>query len=335
MKKIIIIILSAILVGFIILFFAEKNPKVESIVPQISSSGTQPELTVNKESRSNKSLQNENIRIEKPSALDSLINLAFRSAKPVRFYGRIVDQFGQGVPGVKIVYSIYIVDSGGRITTQTDREGRFQTRSDRGIKLVIHKMNKSGYDIPFRKYSVFKLSKAGQHSGLWSETSPKNPFLYGVWRKTEGAAIIHGYLGNKFPSNDGFFQLGLLGIRGDIKIAFKTHPKGTRYSRNDWSVTIKSISGGLVESNDSFMYKAPVAGYKPEWVAEYKLGEKGWTDNIHRKFYFNVGQVYGKFNISVEPYSDPGKSSISGEYWINPIGTNLVFDKAKEIHMSR
>lgn len=96
-----------------------------------------------------------------------------------------------------------------------------------------------------------------------------------------------------------------------------------------WSLSIHVPSGGIAETNDLYLYEAPVEGYQPDWKIdikrnfpdEYREGFHGGT----YKFYvmLNNGQYFGRLYVDIKPFNRD-YSALRFESFINKSGdTNL------------
>ena len=113
---------------------------------------------------------------------------------------------------------------------------------------------------------------------------------------------------------------------GDLEIQFKKHLLSANDERFDWSVMLRAVDGGLIETYDELMYETPVDGYKPEWTFDRRKNGFNWewTDNELRRFYLKSrnGQVYASLWVVFRADKRP---SMELMYWANPEGSTTLY----------
>ena len=96
---------------------------------------------------------------------------------------------------------------------------------------------------------------------------------------------------------------------GDLKIAV-SRPPGviSGVNRQDWSVQIQAVDGGLIDSGDqaAVTYAAPQSGYQPSMTLAASTNGHG-VELIQQTFFVQSrnGQVYSKLGLSFRINSDP------------------------------
>jgi hypothetical protein len=101
---------------------------------------------------------------------------------------------------------------------------------------------------------------------------------------------------------------------GDLEvIIIRTSGSISQRNHGDWSIELKPINGGIIESDYQtarFTFEAPADGYQDGYLVEMRQDQPHWFDGIEKEFFFKSrgGQVYGKyylvFGINREP-NDP------------------------------
>jgi hypothetical protein len=122
--------------------------------------------------------------------------------------------------------------------------------------------------------------------------------------------------------------------QGDIRVRLlrpaEVDPKHTF----DWSFMMEAVQGGIIETTDTFLYRAPQNGYQPRYELVMSHSDPNWSDTVRKKFYVRSreGKVYASLQMTIYPDYD-GKSGIAVNYLANPAGSpNLEFDPAKQIN---
>lgn len=258
------------------------------------------------------------------------------------FYGRVVDQFGDPVVGVNIQTSVgggHLGGGSGSALTATDRDGYFIIKNKKGGSLQIQKMTKFGYDIDFIKQAsafIFTLSDQDRKynksiKDLDDYQNKKNAYIYRAWKITKetGKPDLHndqgrfGLLGNKQ-----WYTLDLLKHEemrkikgkgdGQIYVQFYRSNDSEIVWDNDWSFNLKVKGGGLIETDDLYMQRAPESGYISSW----SMSKKDIPESLQRKnaynrsFYLHIdNSFYARLNIEFRPYKRRGK--YQGQIMIN------------------
>jgi hypothetical protein len=83
------------------------------------------------------------------------------------------------------------------------------------------------------------------------------------------------------------------------------------------------VDGGIIATNDDFMYRAPEAGYRDKYEFAMPATSTNWLPEIdHQQFYVKSrnGQVFGSLEVRVIPdYND--RSVFDVHYAANPSGS--------------
>jgi hypothetical protein len=111
-----------------------------------------------------------------------------------------------------------------------------------------------------------------------------------------------------------------------VELEIRWNTPGTGDKPSDWSVSVKVVNGGIIESHDVFMYEAPSSGYQPEW--RFEANGKS-VESLKPDFYIvaSDGAVYGRLAMFLKPYMGKERE-MSVRYWINPNGSrNLLTEK--------
>ncbi len=115
-----------------------------------------------------------------------------------------------------------------------------------------------------------------------------------------------------------------------IAISINRPAIASNADKYDWSVRIQMAGGGLLESEDEFMYRAPASGYKPNFVFQFKKDADGWNSALKKKFFLETRQgIRGTVELEVYPVNLGGKTTFRLNSVINPSGSrNLEYDPA-------
>jgi hypothetical protein len=203
--------------------------------------------------------------------------------RQIRFVGRVVDQFGQPVPGARVTIQFGQAVPLGmyqRVTEDvytTDRKGYFSIRWRLGIGLLVTKIDKRGYE-----YSVDSNIRV---TG-WDVVQPPGPApswtapaVFHLRKRGETAHLMTGEFTFGFGVDQSGVEYGYDLIRGDglspkqlkdpslngeplcCDLLFKGIWKA---KDRTWSVVFAGgTPGGGVMISDQLLYQAPDNGYQP------------------------------------------------------------------------
>ncbi len=259
-----------------------------------------------------------------------LISKAEAAAKKIEFYGKIVDQYGNPVPGVQVKYiarSEYLVSSSGLGTVITDSEGHFNTEGAKGTGLSIRKFTKSGYQ--FTGIQRFDNFNRYEDSVLWQDFTKDQPYIFKAWKVERYPETIKSESNLYLLTPDG--RKSTFDILAKGKQRFKKGVEKGNFTisfdrvDNDWSVRLEALDGGVLETNDTFRNLAPESGYQ-EFV-EYKFPING-SDTVEKMYYIKMldGKYYGQMTIEFRAYNyRNGKAAVILSYVVNiENGRNLA-----------
>ncbi|HEX5056370.1 MAG TPA: hypothetical protein VFX02_07710 [Gammaproteobacteria bacterium] len=252
----------------------------------------------------------------------------------INFYGKIVDQYGQPVPGVIVKYaghnsSTYSSGASGSGSVVTDKEGRFTTGGAEGDWLSIDEFIKPDYQFPRRR--EFDSEQRFEDALPWTNYTKNNPFIFKAWKIARYPAVRiyeEGFFlltpdGRKstfdlLAPDKGLFKPGVQ--EGDFTVSFDKID-------DTWIARVDMLNGGILERDDMYMNLAPVSGY--EKFVEYKFQKS--RDTAEKKFYIKMrgGKYYAQMTIVFRAYDyRHGKGAIQLSYVVNlENGRDLVVDR--------
>ena len=235
----------------------------------------------------------------------------------IEFYGRLEDQFGDAVGNAQLKIEIPFNNGHAvgvnRTTMMADANGLFTIKGYKGESLSVVPV-KSGYVLA-------SLNGGGVYSYLWPDSQrvhpdPNNPVIMKMW-KLQGAeplVSIDKEYRLPFTNTPIFFDLvagGVVPSGGDLQVVI-TRASGPLSKKNpgDWSIDLKSISGGIIESDyrtAQITFEAPADDYQDSYFVQMKQDDPAWSDGIDKEFFFKSrdGQVYGKFYLDFGINRDP------------------------------
>jgi hypothetical protein len=220
----------------------------------------------------------------------------------------------------------------------TDAQGRFAITDAKGALLTVKALEKQGYEASSKKIN--------QAYWYWRDPSqvftPHSdaPEIFRMWKK-EGAEILLRKGINAPLRCDGTpstFDLasGRTTGSGDLRVTLVRNPVDIKHGQRnyDWSLTIESLGGGLIESNDEQMYLAPSEGYKSQLIVKMPANAPDWTDEKSLRLYIKLkdGKQYARAEIKALVGAARETTPFYITSFINPSGSrNLEYDSTQNI----
>lgn len=252
---------------------------------------------------------------------------------PISFYGRVIDQESNGLPGVVIVLHIMqprvgidfaIPKNMPKFERTTDANGYFSVEGISGSDLDIESVDKRGYRLSPKTEMGYRYGQ----SPVPFYPDPSKPVIIKMWKELETKeSLVTG--SHVFGIDSGkIYTLDLIQgkkfegqANGDLRVSITRPIVINSKDRYPWSYSIEVISGGLVEASpdDEFMYLAPEAGYEPKLARVFDPADSDWNMEINKQFFIRTrdGRVYGRVQVSV--YADYNvHSAIEVNYALNP-----------------
>jgi len=285
-----------------------------------------------------------------PSRSDVIQDAASQANQPVAFYGRVVDQGGQPVPGVTVHLSLrwtaqpipgLTTDKFKAIARTTDANGLFSVVGERGSLLEIAGMEKRGYEAP---------KPIGRAYWYWAAVAghkylpdPQKPETIQLWKRGSVEKLVSSTVSDAAPYDGPGVAFDLLDAKmggpiSDLRVAVSRSPRvlAANEDRYDWSFTVNGIDGGVILTSDSFLYLAPLEGYQRSATVTIRRGDPSWSPMRTVRLYVRSrnGAVYSRVTLTVSTSPDERPSAISIQSYSNPHGSrNLEYDPNQDIHL--
>jgi hypothetical protein len=277
-----------------------------------------------------------------------------KSNVPIQFYGMVVDQDGNGIPGVKVKAEVSAFnetfiktrkDSDYRKKTSlemtTDNRGFFTIQNIDGNYLVIKDLEKLGYQADTSNLGAFVYWDRNDPSRIHIPSSQK-PVVFHIWRENGSEQLIYAKKFYGIIPDGRAFTIDLIKQKkmdsatseGDLRVKIMRPPQVDPQIKYDWSCVIEVIGGGILEAADQFLYRAPESGYQPNYQLIVNASDPQWSDKVTKTFYVKSreGKVYSSMTFEIFINYDD-KSALSLNYLSNPAGSrNLEYDPQKKIN---
>jgi hypothetical protein len=264
----------------------------------------------------------------------------------ILFYGKIIDQNDQPVPGAIIKFSTgapYGFGNTKRYRTSSNNQGIFVVKNVGGSNLLVESIKKEGYEVNkemWAKGSLFWPYVNGSRTQIWTDYTRENPFIYRAWK----GKVVTLKTGERkpvyFAPNEKWYTVNFLehGVRsisegkndkGELWVKCYRSPDASRGKQFDWRVTIMVPEGGLIETEELYMNRAPEHGYQQTWTFDYPRDREDWVNRLtEKKFYLKSrgGKIYGKLTMDIIPYFNE-KSAIFVSFGLNTNGERNLMAK--------
>lgn len=255
--------------------------------------------------------------------------------REMNFYGKVIDQYGDPVPGAQIEYSYaYYPDlilptfswAIRQEKTSSNANGMFQITGKNGVHLTVKQLEHPDYIIRSHNTFQFRPRSVGD---MPFTSDPANPVIFHAWKKDYAARELKEGKDYWAYRTDGeYYKVPMDGLEDGLQVHFELlGNNGSTDMPRQWRATLKLDRGGLVETTDTFLYEAPESGYQSVW--KIVASE---NDRIERKFYFKAknGRIHGHISMTLRGYYGDteeirNKGFIDYEYALNPTGSrNLL-----------
>jgi len=281
--------------------------------------------------------------------------IAARFDTRVHFWGKVVDQAGIALEGVKIVASVttlrMIKTKNGYqeyevLEATTAPDGSFQFDGSAGMYLDIDALGKEGYVLPsayqFGMRCVIGSKFRYQYSSIGDQEKaftpdPSRPEIFHLWKLNKPEPLEVG--GNSPGRNGPKFKVGA--PPDPLRtISIMVSDVGTAQAPQ-WEVTVSALEadGGVVmaDSSDIFMFQAPEVGYTHAIKLRYGLkGTDKSQNDPGAALRFFVRSNHGRWYAAREyDFFSPNRKGIvetKMRFWLNPNGSrNLEHDGGRPL----
>lgn len=275
--------------------------------------------------------------------LRRMLILSDASVHPIEFWGKIIDQYGNPVDEVEILYYAgggYLGGGSGFGRIKTDSSGLFHIVDREGGSLNLRNLKKEGYQIVIQPQdNLFHSFKQYPDSLVWLDYSKKNPFIFNAWKNHEdfvGKKIIHGEFRSYFKADGLGYDIDLFGgptqkfkrdcLNCQLKVSFLREPVQGNSNLNNWEIVFIPIEGEIIRAESLYTNEAPISG----WMERIVYSSDDYTDSVDsgvKSFYLKLedGNKYARVSFQLNlNYKDTSKGSIYVTYSLNTAGTRFL-----------
>lgn len=248
---------------------------------------------------------------------------------PIEFYGRVIDESNNVIPGAKVNYSCNDTSPTGTsyYHMQSDANGGFSFKGIQGMLLEVD-VSKEGY-YSYDPHGQF-FYYAGQDQNFVPDAG--NPVVFRLRKKGEGADLIKA----DYPpfahvaqlKHDGTpVELDLLNgttSTGQLKLEFQRNLSEKNPKLFDWKLQLTMAGGGFIGTDEEFPFTAPETNYQSPLIFDMPTNNPEWQGEIHTNYYFQLPDgKYGRMSFEFLPWN--GVFTIHS--LINPSGSRNLEPK--------
>jgi hypothetical protein len=256
---------------------------------------------------------------------------------PIEFYGKVIDQFSNGVAGAEVVLNWTTVvgpipDPKKSIFTGPD--GKFEITGIQGKGISVNIL-KEGYDRTHNSHGSFEYAAFYQDD--FHVPDPNNPVLFHLRKILDAEPMYlfktHNDLSPGSPPLTLDVASGKMNTPGDFAFSVQIGEKGNE-NWFDYSVSVKALNGaGFIVTTEENPNQAPDNGYQKTFAIQQKAADTNYSPNLSFRFYAKTRE--GKYGVVYVEMTVPRRGPINFYTAVryNPSGSkNLEFDYRKQIN---
>jgi hypothetical protein len=280
----------------------------------------------------------EEIKEERRRRKEISEKFAAQWSTPITFYGRVVDEKGDGVEGAEVKVGVNDASPQGssEFTILSDESGVFTITNIKGKHLHIE-ASKQGFLAGRESFRSFAY--AGGTSPF--VPNPRSPEIFRLQRKGEAVPLVSFGRDLVLPTDGTFVGFSFLtnqkalsgneDLRFSMKVSIGQGEEPTRFT---WHLQMEVPEGGLVQTEDEFPTLAPTTGYQKSFQKSFQRGTKDWQDQFRGTFYVRTKDSnYAVIHVRFIAYGD---RFVSVQGLLNPDGgRSLQMERGYKITVQR
>jgi hypothetical protein len=338
----ILILLTALLVSLVWWFWPRSETRTVADAKVVISAPVAPSA-VPSAAPANKAANPTGTSTARPELKTQLQEVMTSANQPISFFGKVIDQDGDPIPGAKVtlkirymktVGSVGIGDTFAEPSLTTGTDGQFALTDAKGSLLVLKALTKEGYEPSPKAFN-------GTY-WYWRDKNPyrpdpSHPEIFRMWKKMGAEPLVRKGFGKPLLADGTPAEFDLLDGRvvaqgGDLRVKLERVPQKVEWGQRnyEWTITVEAIDGGIVESREEQMYRAPADGYQPKLLIHMAANDANWSDTKDVAAYIKIrgGKLYGRVEMKFMVGSDrEAGTPFNMTSFINPSGSqNLEYD---------
>lgn len=270
------------------------------------------------------------------------------SNQPIRFYGKVIDQHDQPIPGVKVTLGVrnfkepmpgVMGDDFDYPVVTTGDDGRFSLTDAKGSLLTIKSLEKLGYEASTK--TVNKSYWYWRDPSMVFHPNVDAPEIFRMWKQQGAETLVRKGISTQLRYDGTPTAIDLITGRaasqGDIRVMLIRNPQKIVYGQRnyEWTLTVEAVDGGLLESKEEQMFLAPEEGYQSKIVIHMPADAAEWTDVKSFNLYVRLrgGKQYGRAELKALVGAPRETTPLYITSFVNPTGSrNLEYDPAQDVN---
>ncbi|PYI91948.1 MAG: hypothetical protein DME97_12205 [Verrucomicrobia bacterium] len=227
---------------------------------------------------------------------------------PIKFYGKVVDETGQPIPGADVHFQWTDLSAKGTTDRQarSDAQGLFSLDNVSGKRLIA-RVNKPGYYASDSR-NHFSFEYANPFEEIFQRANIHAPVLFYLRKQNPTADVISKSVEMVLPGDGTGTTVELLSGKisatGQLQVqAWKPWPPRPMSPAYKWKVMFVIPAGGFIETHEDFAFKAPEAGYQETYEIDMNPTlSSQWQVSAERSMYFTFGEPrkYGRLSLRTD-----------------------------------
>jgi len=265
---------------------------------------------------------------EPKSRLEEIRDFFRHADTRMDFFGRVIDQDGQGVKGVTIQYTIgksgNYLESGVLKNTdeikisQSNTDGGFEIKGAKGLTLSIGPLEKIGYRDGSRNPRSFGFKGTPE----LHYADPKKPVEFVIVRSDVPSTKEIYQKRLRFAWNQGEVKISFGNKLGDFVIVPIRVWNPGDLRDFDWSVKVSMDRAELVSLEEYYAAIAPSGGYQRSYEYGARKGDPKWHGGLQAGYAFKTTDgLYGLIRLQVYPEREDFEVNGSLNVRINETGS--------------
>jgi uncharacterized repeat protein (TIGR03803 family) len=234
---------------------------------------------------------------------------------PIEFYGKVVDENGDVVPGAGVTFqwNDFLARGGNDgATTQSDSNGLFSLHGKQGFNMGVS-VGKEGYYATHDSQQSFEFGNMNASTRHVADS--QRPVVFTLRKMGKGTELIS----TEFPQAMTYPQLRRDGTpieidlfnggqaapgTGQFKMEFWNDDTNRNARTFNWKLKLTVPGGGIVETTEEFPFQAPESGYQLPLMIEMPATNQNWRTDLRSKYYVHLPDgKYGRVEIYLIAYN--------------------------------
>ena len=261
-------------------------------------------------------------------------------ATPIAFYGKVIDQNGDSVPGATVNYgALDKFDApGSQYQGKSDANGHLSINGIGGVVLNVGVRKEGYYMIDGKSANAFAYG-VGPDSTRRQAPTKDNPATFVLQKMGITEPLIPLSTGGVRVPKDGTpvsinlatgqrENLGLDGVKVEVWTDDRTTNAKGHY---DWRCRVSVPGGGLLERKEQFDFEAPAVGYEEFDEIAMESADPSWRKRFKKDYFARLPSgSYARFQVE---FTSGGDHFFIVKSYLNPNpgSRNLEFDPNKVV----